>query len=90
MQALWTEGRVLRGMSDVSQLTERDILIRIDTKMEVMETDVRDLKERVTKLERSQDREDGFWTGAKAIWGLILALPSGAAGTALGAWLQSR
>ncbi len=43
------------------------------------------LKERVTDVERKQDRDSGFFAGAKWLWGILLSLPAGAVAYILGA-----
>lgn len=40
--------------------------------------DIGSLKERVTVIERKQDEASGFLSGAKWLWGILLALPAGA------------
>lgn len=52
-------------------LADHDLLIRIDTKLDVYMSDVVNLKDRVTVLERSADRLAGFILGSKIVWGAL-------------------
>ncbi len=40
--------------------------------------EIRDLKDRVTDLERQADRQSGFWAGANWLRSMIMTLPAGA------------
>lgn len=42
---------------------------------ESLTSEFKDLKDRVTILERQADRQSGFFSGAKFVWTLIGALP---------------
>lgn len=71
-------------MTDLSQLTERDLLVRIDTKVEALENSASSLSARVAALERSRDRQEGMGTGVKLFFGLLMTLPTAALGVLLG------
>jgi len=78
-------------MAEVELLSDRDILIRIDTKLEALEPRISalevglaDTNKRITALELDSVRSKGFFDGAKAMWGFILSLPVGLIGLLVG------
>jgi len=75
-------------METLHYTSDHDLLVAINTKLDLwipeMKGDIRDLQERVTVLERSADRQSGFISGGKALWGFITALPAGVAGVLIG------
>lgn len=71
-------------MPDINNFTDRDILIRLDTKVEEFSGKFADIhgelanvKERLTELERAEDRRSGIFDGVKLLWGLLASLPVG-------------
>lgn len=48
--------------------------------MESVVGDIATLKERVTALERAEDRRAGFFSGAKWLWSFLTILPAGTLG----------
>lgn len=84
-------------MSDVSlnSFSDRDILIQLLTKFENMEREFREfrgevygelkeLKDRVTDLERQQDRQRGFLSGVDWLRSALVSLPPAAIAFFLG------
>lgn len=84
-------------MSDVSlnSFSDRDILIQLLTKFENMEREFREfrgevngelkeLKDRVTDLERQQDRQRGFLSGVDWLRSALVSLPPAAVAFFLG------
>ena len=55
--------------------TDHDLLIRIETKLDMHLSDILSIKDRLTLVERTLDRQAGFLAGGKAIWVLIGAVP---------------
>lgn len=73
-------------MTDLSSFSERDILVRLDTRFETLEREFRefrnetkthldDLSSRVTELERTADRQRGFLSGVDWLRGIIITAP---------------
>lgn len=75
-------------MSDASlnSFSDRDILVRLLTMFENMErefrefrgevnTELKDLKDRVTELERISDRQRGFLSGVDWLRGALISMP---------------
>lgn len=71
-------------MPDAQSYNDHDLLVSINTKMDIWIPEVIDLKGRVTALERILDRQAGFLSGGKALAGFITAMPAGAIGVLLG------
>lgn len=84
-------------MSDVSlnSFSDRDILIQLLTKFENMErefrefrgevnSELKELKDRVTDLERQQDRQRGFLSGVDWLRSALVSLPPAAIAFFLG------
>ena len=84
-------------MSDVSlnSFSDRDILIQLLTKFENMErefrefrsevnSELKELKDRVTDLERQQDRQRGFLSGVDWLRSALVSLPPAAVAFFLG------
>ena len=63
---------------------DHDLLIRIETKLDVFTADMAAVKGRLTEVERALDRQAGFISGGKALWAIIGALPPGVAALILG------
>lgn len=63
---------------------DHDLLIRIETKLDIMMTDYGQLKDRVTALERSSDKQSGFISGGKFLWSLMTSIPVGVVAFILG------
>ena len=57
-------------------MDDHDLLIRIETKLDIFVHDVSTLKDRVTSLERDRDRQSGFFSGGKMVWGVLTAVPT--------------
>lgn len=81
----------LNVVSDNPPFSERDLLIRIDTRVDsirvdidAMKSDFRALAKRVELLELVNARTGGFASGAKFFWGIITALPVGVVAYVLG------
>lgn len=55
---------------------DHDLLIRIETKLDIALADVDQLKERVTLLERASDRLSGLVVSMKVVW-IVLTLIAG-------------
>lgn len=83
-------------MTDMSNFSDRDILVRLDLGMTNVQTDITELKnhvgqvetklsDRITALERDADKRTGMFSGAKLLWGLLTALPASAIAYLLGA-----
>lgn len=83
-------------MTDMNNFSDRDILVRLDLGMTNVQTDITELKtrvgqveqklsERITALERDNDKRSGMFTGAKFLWGILTALPVGAIAYIMGA-----
>jgi len=79
----------------LNSFSDRDILIQLLTKFENMEREFREfrsemkdelesLKERVTELERSSDRQRGFLSGVDWLRGALISLPPSAVAFFLG------
>lgn len=73
-------------MTDLSSFSERDILVRLDTRFETLECEFREfrnetkshldeLSSRVTELERASDRQRGFLSGMDWLRGALVSLP---------------
>lgn len=83
-------------MTDIlSSLTDRDLLVRLLTQFENMEREFRefrsevkseleDLKDRVTALERAQDTQKGFLSGVDWLRSALVSLPPAAIAFFLG------
>lgn len=52
-----------------------NLTLTLEKFQESLTSEFKDLKDRVTVLERQSDRQTGFFSGAKFIWGIIGALP---------------
>ena len=85
-------------MTDLSSFSERDILVRLDTRFETLEREFRefrnetkthldDLSSRVTELERAADRQRGFLSAADWLRGIIITAPPAVVAFFLG-WSQ--
>lgn len=72
-------------MDEISY-TDHDLLILLNERVrqqtetvtrlkDALDLEISDLKLRVTALERTIDRQSGFFSGAKFVWGIIGALP---------------
>ena len=83
-------------MTDMNNFSDRDILVRLDLGMTNVQTDITELKthvgqveaklsERITALERADDKRSGMFTGAKFLWGILTAMPVGVIAFLLGA-----
>lgn len=72
----------------MNEYSDHDLLVIISERTRVFGEDMTSIKDRVTALERRADTQSGFFSGAKALWGLILAVPTGALGTILGVMLS--
>ena len=83
-------------MTDMSNFSDRDILVRLDLGMTNVQTDITELKnhvgqvetklsDRITAQERADDKRTGMFSGAKMLWGLLTALPVGLVAYVLGA-----
>lgn len=71
--------------------SERDLLIRIDTRVDsirididAMKADFRAIVKRVENLELINAKTSGFASGAKFFWGILTALPVGVVAYVLG------
>ena len=73
-------------MTDLSSFSERDILVRLDTRFETLEREFREfrnetkshldeLSQRVTELERTSDRQRGFLSGVDWLRGALISMP---------------
>ena len=73
-------------MTDLSSFSERDILVRLDTRFETLEREFREfrnetkshldeLSQRVTELERISDRQRGFLSGVDWLRGALISMP---------------
>ncbi len=82
-------------MTDLSSFSERDILVRLDTRFETLEREFREfrnetkshldeLSSRVTELERASDRQRGFLSGMDWLRGALVSLPPSAVAFFLG------
>lgn len=82
-------------MSDLSSYSDRDLIVRLVTQFEAMErefrefrgevnSELKDLKERVTDLERIQDRQRGFLSGVDWLRSALVSLPPAAIAFFLG------
>jgi len=82
-------------LTDISNFSDRDLLVRLDLGMTNVQTDITELKshvgqveqklsDRITALERADDKRSGMFSGAKALWGLLASLPVGAVAYVLG------
>lgn len=84
-------------MSDValSSFSDRDLLVTLLTKFESMErefrefrgevnSELKELKDRVTDLERQQDRQRGFLSGVDWLRSALVSLPPAAIAFFLG------
>lgn len=82
-------------MTDMSNFSDRDILVRLDLGMTNVQTDITELKshvsqvevklsDRITILERENDKRMGMFNGAKILWGLLASLPVGVIAYLLG------
>lgn len=76
---------------EVEQLSDRDLLIRIDTKLAMLEPrlialerEIKEVDDRVSAIELAQASQRSFFDGAKAMWGFILSLPTGLIGLLAG------
>lgn len=77
---------------------DHDLLVAINTKLDLwipeikmdigdLKAELGDLRTRLTVVERTQDRQAGFFAGGKALWAFLTALPSGALGLLLGKYV---
>lgn len=73
-------------MTNLGQLTDRDLLVRIDTKLELLEPQLKVLESKVLSLELSAAKNRGAFDAARMVWGLILALPAGVVGAVVQAY----
>lgn len=71
-------------MTDLSTLTERDILIRLDSKFDMMEARVATLESQVDELRIARANQSGFFAGANFLKTLLTSLPIGAIGWLVG------
>lgn len=55
--------------------TDHDLLIVIAERTRKWDERFQSIEDRVTDVERTLDRQSGFFSGAKFIWGIIGALP---------------
>lgn len=73
-------------MPEELSYTDHDLLILLNERVkqqtdtvnklkDALDLEISDLKLRVTALERTIDRQSGFFSGAKFVWGIIGALP---------------
>ncbi len=76
-------------------MPDHDMLIRIDTKLDVFKNgldsltnqqaaDSAKLDSRITDIERTLDRQAGFISGGKALWAILGAVPPGVAALVFG------
>lgn len=63
-------------MTDPEKLTDRELLIRIHTIVELQVPRILALEKDVTELKLVQARANGMVAGAKALWALLGALPA--------------
>lgn len=54
---------------------DHDLLVEINTKLNMLLPDFVNIKDRVTALERIADKQSGFFSGAKMVWTLLGAIP---------------
>ena len=73
---------------DESTYNDHDLLIVIAERTRSWGARFERLENRVTDLERSGDKQSGFFTGAKFLWGMLTALPVGVIAYVLGGTLQ--
>mgnify|MGYP001595584902 FL=1 len=59
------------------QYSDRDLLIAIFERVETLRTDVSDLKARMAIQEARSNKSDGFVSGGKFFWALVMSLPAG-------------
>ena len=62
-------------MPDENSYTDHDLLIVIAERTRRWDERFQSIEDRVTEVERTLDRQSGFFSGAKFIWGVIGALP---------------
>lgn len=67
------------------QYSDRDLLIAIFERVETLRTDVSDLKTRMAAQEAKSNKSDGFISGGKFFWALIMSLPAGVGAYLFGA-----
>ena len=67
------------------QYSDRDLLIAIFERVETLRTDVTDLKIRMTAQEAKTNKADGFVSGGKFFWALVMSLPAGVGAYLFGA-----
>ena len=65
-------------MTDLEKLSDRDLLVRIHTILEMHEPRISNLETRMTNVELTQAKASGLLAGAKMLWALAGALPSSA------------
>ena len=63
---------------------DHDLLIRIETKLDVFSEILHSVERRLTDVERDMNRQEGFISGGKALWALLGSLPPGIAALFLG------
>ena len=73
-------------MTDLGQLTDRDLLVRIDTKLELLEPRLKAVEDKVLSLELGAAKSRGAFDAARMVWGLVLALPAGVVGAVVQAY----
>lgn len=71
-------------MTDTEKLTDRELLIRIHTIVELQAPRILALEQDVTALKLAQARNGGMVAGAKALWAVLGALPASLAVYLLG------
>lgn len=69
---------------DDAGYSDHDLLIVIAERTRMWGERFDKLENRVTELERSGDKQLGFFTGAKFLWGIIASLPVGVIAYILG------
>lgn len=67
------------------QYSDRDLLIAIFERVETLRSDVNDLKIRMTTQEAKSNKTDGFVSGGKFFWALVMSLPAGVGAYLFGA-----
>ena len=74
--------------TDEVNYSDHDLLIVIAERTRTWGERFDKLENRVTELERSDDKQSGFFTGAKFLWGILTALPVGVVAYVLGGTIQ--
>ena len=73
---------------DERQYSDHDLLIVIAERTRTWGERFEKLEKRVTDLERNEDTQKGFFTGAKFLWGFLTALPVGMLAYLIGEYNQ--